>query len=48
MSLDLDLQLRLAVFDHQRRLAGLGGGLVTARLLNEGIRSHGERVPIWI
>jgi putative restriction endonuclease len=47
MSLDLDLELRLAVFDHVQRLAGLGGGLVTARALNEGIQFHGERVPVW-
>jgi putative restriction endonuclease len=47
MSLDLDLELRLALFDHVQRLAALGGGLVQARLLNEGLSFHGDRVPIW-
>jgi len=47
MSLDLDLELRLAVFDHVQRLAAASGGLVTAALLNEGLIFHGERVPIW-
>lgn len=47
MSLDLDLELRLAVFAHVRRLASLGGGLVTAGVLNEGLNFHGDRVPIW-
>jgi len=47
MSLDLDLELRLAVFDYVQRLATASGGLVTAALLNEGLIFHGERVPIW-
>jgi putative restriction endonuclease len=47
MSLDLDLELRYAVFDHVRRLANAAGGLVPARALNEGLTFHGERVPIW-
>jgi putative restriction endonuclease len=47
MSLDLDLELRYAVFDHVRRLANAAGGLVAARALNEGLTFHGERVPIW-
>ncbi|HKU59923.1 MAG TPA: HNH endonuclease [Gemmatimonadales bacterium] len=47
MSLDLDLELRLAVFDHVQRLAAASGGLVTGRMLNEGLTFHGERVPIW-
>ena len=37
MSLDLDLELRVAVFDHVRRLAGRRRGLVTALSLNEGL-----------
>ena len=47
MSLDLDLELRLAVFDHVQRLSEASGGPVSARALNEGIILHGERVPIW-
>ncbi len=47
MSLDLDLELRLAVFDHVQRLAAAGGGVVPASALNEGLSFHGERVPIW-
>ncbi|HEY9507558.1 MAG TPA: HNH endonuclease [Gemmatimonadales bacterium] len=47
MSLDLDLELRLTVFDHVKRLAAASGGLVTAQMLNAGLTFHGERVPIW-
>ena len=47
MSLELDLELRLAVFDHVRRLSQVSGGAVTARALNEGLTFHGQRVPIW-
>jgi putative restriction endonuclease len=47
MSLDLDLELRLAVFDHVQRLAASGGGLVPAQALNAGLIFRGERVPIW-
>jgi putative restriction endonuclease len=47
MSLDLDLELRLAVFDHVQRLAAASGGLATAQMLNAGLTFHGERVPIW-
>jgi putative restriction endonuclease len=47
MNLDLDLELRLAVFDHVQRLAAASGGLVMAGMLNEGLTFHGERVPIW-
>ena len=45
MSLELDLELRLAVFDHVRRLSQVSGGAVTARALNEGLTFHGQRVP---
>jgi putative restriction endonuclease len=45
--LDLDYELRLAVFAHVRLLAERGGGRIPARLLNEGIVFRGERVPIW-
>jgi putative restriction endonuclease len=47
MSLDLDLELRLAVFDHVQRLSQASGGAVPAHALNEGLIFHGERVPIW-
>jgi hypothetical protein len=47
VGLDLDFELRLAVFDHLQRLAALGGGLVPARAQDEGLTFHGERVPIW-
>ena len=47
MTLDLDFELRLAVFDHLRRLSDAGGGYVSARTLNEGLTFHGGRVPIW-
>lgn len=47
MSLDLDLELRLAVFDHVQRLSEASGGAVPARALNEGLVFHGDRVPIW-
>jgi len=47
MSLDLDLELRLAVFAHVQRLAAASGGLVPAQMLNAGLTFNGERVPIW-
>ena len=47
MSLDLDYELRLALFDHIRRLAEAGGGHVTSAQLNQGISFKGNRVPIW-
>ena len=47
MTLDLDYQLRLALFDHIGRLAESGGGHVTASELNAGLIFQGERVPIW-
>jgi putative restriction endonuclease len=47
MNLDLDLELRLLVFDHVQRLASAGGGLISAAALNAGLVFHGERVPIW-
>jgi putative restriction endonuclease len=47
MSLALDLELRLAVFDHVQRLSEASGGAVSAHALNEGLIFHGERVPIW-
>jgi putative restriction endonuclease len=47
MTLDLDFELRLAVFDHVRRLSDAGGGYVSARTLNEGLTFQGARVPLW-
>jgi putative restriction endonuclease len=47
MSLDLDLELRLAVFDHVQRLSEAAGGVVSAHALNVGLIFRGERVPIW-
>lgn len=45
--LDIDLELRLATFDHIERLARASGGLVSSVQLNEGLNFRGERVPIW-
>ena len=47
MALDLDYELRLALFDYIGRLAESGGGHVTAAELNAGLIFRGERVPIW-
>jgi putative restriction endonuclease len=47
MSLDLDLELRQAVFNHVQRLSEVAGGAIPAHALNEGLIFHGERVPIW-
>ena len=46
MSLDLDLEFRLAVFAHVDRLRD-SAGVVAARDLNQGVIFRGERVPIW-
>ncbi|MGH7585821.1 MAG: HNH endonuclease [Gemmatimonadales bacterium] len=45
--LDLDLQLRLAAFDHVARLRERFGGLIPSRALNEGFEFRGERAPLW-
>jgi putative restriction endonuclease len=47
VNFDLDLELRLAAFEHVRRLREEGGGVVTFRALNEGFQFRGQRVPIW-
>lgn len=47
MPLDLDYELRLAVFDHIRRLADARSSYVTAEQLNAGLIFRGERVPVW-
>jgi putative restriction endonuclease len=47
MNFDLDLELRLAVFEHVHRLRDAGGGVISWRALNEGIVFRGRRVPIW-
>jgi putative restriction endonuclease len=46
-NLDLDLELRFALFEHIQRLRNNGGGLVTSSDLNLGLDFHGQRVPIW-
>lgn len=45
--LDLDFELRLALFDHVGRLSQEAGGPIPARALNQGLVFRGERVPIW-
>lgn len=47
MSLDADLALRLAVFEHVGRLRDAHGGVLTPAALNEGVVFQGQRVPIW-
>ncbi len=47
MPLDLDFELRLAVFDHVKGLAEAGGGRITAEELSKGLTFRGARVPIW-
>ena len=47
MQFDLDLQFRLAVFEHVHRLRAANGGVVTSQQLNAGITFNGRRVPIW-
>jgi len=47
MPLDLDLEVRVALFAHVDRLRKLHGGLLPARALNAGMTFRGERLPIW-
>jgi putative restriction endonuclease len=47
MSLDLDFEFRLALFDHVDRLAREGGGRIPSARLTDGIVFQGARVPIW-
>ncbi len=47
MSAELDSALRVAVFEHVRRLRDAGGGVVTSTQLNEGLQFRGTRVPVW-
>jgi putative restriction endonuclease len=47
LPLDFDMRLRLAAFEHVRRLRDASGGVVTWRRLNDGMQFEGERVPIW-
>ena len=46
MSLDLDLELRLAVFAHVQKLRD-ATGVVNAADLNNGVTFRGQRVAIW-
>ena len=45
MELDLDLRLRLALFDHVERLRREGGGVIPSARLNEGMQFEGEVGP---
>ena len=45
--LDLDLELRLAAFEHVARLRDRLGGLIESRELNKGFTFQGERQPLW-
>lgn len=47
MKLDFDLRLRLALFEHVRRLQRESGGVIPSVRLNEGMQFQGDRVPIW-
>ena len=47
MTLDLDLEVRVALFEHMERLKRAHGGLVPASALNTGMTFRGERLPIW-
>lgn len=44
---DLDRELRMALFAHIERLRVRWGGVVPAKVLNEGLEFGGGRVPIW-
>lgn len=46
MTLDYDLRLRLALFDHVDRLQRECGGVIPSTRLNEGMTFEGERIPI--
>lgn len=47
MPLDLDLEVRVALFDHIERLRKAYGGLLPASVLNSGMTFRGTRLPIW-
>jgi putative restriction endonuclease len=47
MNDEYDHALRVAVFDHVRKLRDAGGGVVTSRELNQRIQFRGESIPIW-
>jgi putative restriction endonuclease len=46
-NLDLDLELRFALFEHIQRLRDRAGGVVTSAELSLGLEFHGQRIPIW-
>ncbi|MHB1169033.1 MAG: HNH endonuclease [Longimicrobiales bacterium] len=46
MPLDLDYEVRFALFEHISRIRN-ASGYVTSAQLNEGMQFRGERVPIW-
>jgi putative restriction endonuclease len=45
--LDLDLELRLAAFEHVAKLRDRFGGLIESNALNLGFTFRGERQPLW-
>ncbi len=47
MPLDIDYELRLALFEHIGRLASEGGGRITSAQLDKGMVFRDERVAIW-
>lgn len=47
METDLDLRLRLALFDHVDRLRRRHDGVIPSAVLNEGLEFEGRRVPLW-
>jgi putative restriction endonuclease len=46
-NLDLDLELRFALFEHIQRLRERAGGVVSSADLSLGLSFRGQRVPIW-
>jgi putative restriction endonuclease len=46
-TLDVDLEVRLALFDHVNRLRAVHGSVLPASALNAGMIFRGERLPIW-
>jgi putative restriction endonuclease len=47
MPLDMDLEVRVALFDHVERVGRAHGGILPAAELNAGMMFRGERLPIW-
>lgn len=47
MSLELDRELRAALFAHIQKLRDTYGEAIPSTVLNQGFQFRGERVPIW-